>query len=255
MSGSLIVDIWFYVLAVPAVISVGVSKAGVSGTAGIAVSLMALNVSVAQAAAILLPLLCLADIFTVWVYRGKYDPVNLKIIMPGAVLGTAAGTAGFHYLDPEAIKLMLGLIAIWFSVQNLFWQSESGEPAKPNRAKGTFWATMSGFTSFIIHGGSPPLNVYMVPQRLPRAVFVGTGAIFYMFLNYAKIGPYAWLGQLHVTNLMTSLVLVPVVPVGVLIGFWVQRTLSDKMFYRIILTVLFFVGVKLTYDGIKGLFF
>ena len=94
MSGSLIVDIWFYVLAVPAVISVGVSKAGVSGTAGIAVSLMALNVSVAQAAAILLPLLCLADIFTVWVYRGKYDPVNLKIIMPGAVLGTAAGTAG-----------------------------------------------------------------------------------------------------------------------------------------------------------------
>ncbi len=255
MSGGLIVDFWFYVLAVPAVISVGISKAGVSGTAGIAVSLMALNVSVAQAAAILLPLLCLADIFTVWVYRGKYDPVNLKIIMPGAVLGTLAGWAGFHYLDPLAIKLVLGLIAIWFSLQNLFWHRETAEPARPGRLKGTFWSTMSGFTSFIIHGGGPPLNIYMVPQRLPRAIFVGTGAIFFMFLNYAKIGPYAMLGQLHTTNMLTALVLVPVVPLGVLIGLWVQRTLSDKLFYRIILTLLFVVGVKLSHDGISGLFF
>lgn len=255
MSGSLIVDVWFYVVAVPAVLTVGISKAGVAGTAGIAVSLMALTVSVAQAAAIILPLLCLADIFTVWSYRGTWDRPNLKIIMPGAVLGVVAGTVGFRYLDPEAIKLLLGVIAIWFSVHSLLWHSEDAEPAKPSRLKGTFWSTMSGFTSFIIHGGGPPLNVYLMPQRLPRAVFIGTGAVFFMFLNYAKIGPYAWLGQLHATNLLTSLVLVPVVPVGVLIGLRIQRSLSDKLFYRIILTLLFLVGVKLSYDGVRGLFF
>ncbi len=55
--------------------------------------------------------------------------------------------------------------------------------------------------------------------------------------------------------MLTALVLVPVVPLGVLIGLWVQRTLSDKLFYRIILTLLFVVGVKLSHDGISGLFF
>ena len=253
MEGGLIQDPWFYVLAVPAVIAVGISKAGVAGTAGIAVTLMALVVSVPQAAAILLPLLCVADIFTVWTYRKTWDPANLRIMIPGAVIGTLAGWAGFKFLDPEAVKLMLGVIAIWFSLQSLFWRGSQAEPTRPRVVKGTFWSAMSGFTSFIIHGGSPPLNVYLLPQRLPKAVFVGTAAIHFMFLNYAKIVPYSLLGQFHLTNLTTSLVLVPVVPLGVYCGLWIQRSLSEAMFYKVILSMLFLVGVKLTYDGVVGL--
>ena len=82
---------------------------------------------------------------------------------------------------------------------------------------------------------------------------MGTLAIFYMYVNYAKIGPYWWLDQFHITNLSTSLALLPVVPIGIFLGLWIHRNVDDMLFYRLIITLLFITGVKLCYDGVTGL--
>ncbi|MFQ5932291.1 MAG: sulfite exporter TauE/SafE family protein [Nitrospiraceae bacterium] len=245
---------WFYVLAVPAVLSIGIAKGGIGGIGSLAVPLISLVVTVPQAAGILLPIMCFADIFAVWTYRKIWDKRNLKIIIPGSMVGIVVGTASFRFLDPLTIKLMIGIIAVWFATHSLFGQGRVAEPKGPNAVRGGFWSAVCGFTSFVAHAGAPPLSVYMLPQRLERTLYVGTLAMFYAVVNYAKIGPYAWLGQLHATNLMTSAVLLPLVPVGVLLGRWMHRAVNDDVFYRIILTILFVTGVKLAYDSLTGLY-
>jgi uncharacterized membrane protein YfcA len=70
----LITDPWFYVAAIPAVLLFGIAKGGFGGGLGVlAVPLMALVVSPLQAAAVLLPILCLMDLVGLWAYRGRSD--------------------------------------------------------------------------------------------------------------------------------------------------------------------------------------
>ena len=252
----LITDPLFYLVAIPAVITIGISKAGIGGTGSLATPLMALVVSVPQAAAILLPSICIADIFAIWAFRKTWDRKNILIMIPGATIGVIVGTLSFKYLEPAFIKLIIGSIAVIFSslrFVDFMKKKIPPPPEKPNIIKGGFWSSICGFTSFVAHSGGPPLNVYMLPQRLDKTVYMGTLAIFYTYVNYAKIIPYWWLGQFHISNLSTSLILLPVVPVGIFIGLWIQKRIDDVLFYRAVMTLLFVTGMKLLYDGIIGL--
>ncbi len=243
----------FYALAVPAVLIVGISKGGFGGGLGtMAVPLMSMAVAPPQAAAILLPILCLMDLFAVWVYRGKWDLANLRILIPAALLGIVIGTLAFRYLDATAIRLLIGVVAVGFALA--YWLGrEADAPPGPSVLRGGFWGTLAGFTSFVAHAGGPPTSVYLLPQRLDKTLFVGTTVILFITINYAKLLPYAWLGQLHLGNLGTSLVLAPLAPVGMALGFWLHHRVSGTWFYRICYLFLFLTGLKLLYDGLGAL--
>ena len=73
-------------------------------------------------------------------------------------------------------------------------------------------------------------------------------------VNYAKLLPYAWLGQLNVDNLAASLLLAPFAPVGIAMGMWLHNRISDRLFFRIACLFLFAVALKLIGDGFRGLF-
>ena len=72
-----------------------------------------------------------------------------------------------------------------------------------------------GFTSFIAHAGGPPISIYLLRRPLDRTDFVATTVLLFAAINYVKLLPYGWLGQLSAENLATSLVLAPLAPVGV----------------------------------------
>ena len=94
---------------------------------------------------------------------------------------------------------------------------------------------------------------YLLPQRIDRRIYVGTTVWFFFVTNYAKILPYAYLGQLDLTNLATALVLAPLVPIGVRLGIIVQGKLHEEVFYRVSYWALLGIGLKLLYDGTAGL--
>ena len=81
-------------------------------------------------------------------------------------------------------------------------------------------------------------------------VFTGTMAFLFFFVNMAKWVPYAWLGLLSLGNLATSLVLLPLAPLGVWIGVRVARRISPQLFYRFVLWGMFLTGCKLLWDGL-----
>ena len=252
MPPALIDNPWFYVAAIPAIVLTGVSKGGFgSGIGGVAVPMMALVISPVQAAAIMLPILMVMDVVGVLAYRRSWDRSTMRIILPAGLVGIAIGWLTFHYLNEYAIRLLLGVIAVGFVLNVLI---RRGLPAqKPAPAKGRFWATVSGVTSFVAHAGGPPLNVWLIPQRLDKAVFVGTTVMFFTAINAAKVVPYLALGLFDARNLATSVALFPVAIAGIFLGIAMQRRLSATGFLKVVYALLFLAGVKLAYDGLIGL--
>lgn len=246
----------FYFAAVPAVLLFGIAKGGFGAGFGfLAVPLMALVVSPVQAAAILLPILCLMDLFSLWFYRGKWIWPELKILVPASLLGVVAGTLLFGFMSAAVIRLFLGAIAIVFTLQH--WWVKYHPLADEDRLFGPLAAVIAsasaGLTSFVAHAGGPPLSMYLLRRGLDRTAFVGTTVVFFTVLNYVKLVPYTWLGQFDTANLMTSLALSPLAPVGIGLGVWMHRRISDRIFFHIAYTTLFVVGCKLLWDGATAL--
>jgi uncharacterized membrane protein YfcA len=246
----LISDPIFYLCAIPAVLIFGISKGGFGGGISVvSVPLMALAVSAPQAAGILLPILCVMDLFALRKFWGNWDKANLRIMIPASIVGIVLGTFLFSSLSEAHVRLLIGLLAVGFGLN--YWRTGESRPkTSVNRVKGSFWSALAGFTSFGSHAGGPPISVYLLPQKLSPGLYMGTRTIFFTVTNYLKLIPYFWLGQLHVGNLSTSLVLLPLAPLGVGLGYYLHQKISPVLFYQIINIFLIVTGAKLTYDGL-----
>lgn len=248
---SVITDPVFYAVAVPAVLLMGISKSGFgAGFGALAVPLMALAVPVPQAAAILLPLLAVMDALGLAALMKEADRGLLKLLLPAGLLGTVIGTVLFGLLPAHVVAGVVGALTLLFLAQRLFFPPHADAPPPP-RWLGFTLGTASGFTSFVAHAGGPPVSVYMLPLRLTPVVFTATMAVFFAAVNASKWGPYAWLGLIDLTNMATSVVLMPLAPLGVWVGVRLVRRVDQKLFYRLIYLGMFLTGSKLLWDGLR----
>ncbi|MCY3842932.1 MAG: sulfite exporter TauE/SafE family protein [Acidobacteria bacterium] len=228
---------------------VGIAKGGLGGgIAIVGVPLMAMVVSPVQAAAILLPILMVMDVLAMRVYWRQWDVPNLRILLPAALAGTVVGFLTARVVSADGLRLLVAAVALAYAAQ-YFWRGLGAAPSgPPRRALGWFWGLLAGFTSFSIHAGGPPLHAFLLPQRMHRSIFQATGICFFFVVNWSKVLPYAWLGQWTADNLATSLLLLPLAPVGVALGRYLHVRVDDELFYRVVYAGLLVIGVKLLYD-------
>ncbi|MDH4479103.1 MAG: sulfite exporter TauE/SafE family protein [Rhodoferax sp.] len=246
----LITDPFFYAVSVPAVLLLGVSKSGFgAGFGSLAVPMMALAVTVPEAAAILMPVLFVMDVLGVAAFRKDFDKALLRHILPFGVLGIVIGALLFKLLQAHTVAAIVGGFTLLFLAQRLAFAPKPGA-APPPPWLGAVLATTSGFTSFIAHAGGPPINAYVIGLRLSPLKFTATMSFFFFVVNLCKWIPYAWLGLLDMRNMSTSLVLLPLAPVGVWVGVRMARRISQVLFYRFLYAGMLLTGVKLLWDGL-----
>jgi len=247
----IITDPVFYAVAIPAVILLGLSKGGFSGVGTIAAPLIATVVPPMQAVGLLMPLLVTQDAVTVWSYWRKWDMAILKIMVPGQIAGIGLAWLIAAHVPDSAIRLVIGLIAVGFALSQWFGIAArfAREHEQPSAVAGQFWGAVSGFTSFIANTGGPPFQIYVLPKKLEKEVFVGTYSLFFAIGNALKVVPYFLLGQLNPTNLGTSAALLPLAVAANLGGVWLVRRTPAEAFYKIIYVLIFLIGLQLLYAG------
>jgi uncharacterized protein len=245
----IIADPLFYLVAVPAVIALGLSKGGFSGLGTIAVPLMALAVSPVQAVAILVPILEAQDMVTVWSYWRQWDGRILRIMIPGQIAGAGLAWATAAYVPDTAIRLVVGLIAVAFALSQWFAVPAKVASAHPSVIAGRLWGAAAGFSSFIANTGGPPFQIYVLPRKLKKEIFVGTYSLFFASGNAMKVVPYFLLGQLNPVNMSTALVLLPLAVVANIAGVWLVKRTPTEFFYRIVYVLIFLIGLQLIYTG------
>jgi uncharacterized protein len=246
----------FWSIAVLAVVIVSFSKAGLLGSLGmVAVPLLSLVMPARDAAGMFLPLLLVMDVIAIWTYRQDANWHILKIMIPGAAIGTLIGWALWTVVSDAMVLLFVGVITLLFILDAMLPLRKKLEGLPPSRPWGWFWGGFAGFTSFISHTGGPPFQIYVLPQKLSPVNYSGTNAFFFAIVNTMKLVPYFFLGQLTVSNLTVGLILTPLAVVGVLVGVWLVRRISVKLFYQIAYVLVAVLAVKLVWDGALGVFF
>ncbi len=244
-----ILDPWFYVAAVPAVLLLGVSKSGFgSGFGSLAVPMMALVTTVPIAAAILMPVLFVMDVLGIVAYRRDFDRTLLRFLIPRALLGILVGALTFHFLEAKTVAGLVGILTLLFLALRVRQRKQTSAAVLPRWVGGLLTAT-SGFTSFVAHAGGPPVNAYLLPMRLSPVTYTATMAYLFLVVNLSKWLPYSMLGLLNMENFATSAVLLPLAPLGVWVGVRLARKIDPVLFYRVAYVGMALTGVKLTWDG------
>jgi len=241
----------WYAFAVAALAAgfVGLSKGGLPVVGMLGVPVLALAMSPVRAAAVLLPIYVLSDVFGLWAYRRHFDRRNLEILVPAAALGILVGWLTASKVSEAHVSLMVGLIGVLFCV-NAWCRHKRGAAARPaDVPRGLFWGTLTGFTSFVSHSGGPTYQMYVLPQRLDKMAFAGTATVFFAIVNALKLLPYWQLGQLSVGNLELAGLAAPCAVAAVFGGVWLTRRINERLFFRVVYVALFLVSAKLVWGA------
>jgi uncharacterized membrane protein YfcA len=232
---------------------VGLSKGGLPTVGMLSVPVLSLIMSPVKAAVLLLPIYVISDMVSIWLYRKHFSAVNLKILIPAGIGGVLIGWLTASLVSDVAVKLLMGLIGIGFCLNTWLKRKTEQAPRPADVKKGVFWGLLAGFTSFISHAGAPPFQVYVLPQKLPKAVFAGTATLLFAVINAAKIWPYQQLRPYAYDDLMSAAVLIPFALVGTVLGAYLTRKINDVLFFKFVQFGLLMISIKLVADAIGSL--
>jgi uncharacterized membrane protein YfcA len=245
-------DPLFWIVATIAVTLLGLAKGGFTGVGMVATPLLALIIPPLQAVAIMLPILLLQDVISVWAYRHHWDAWNLKVLIPGGLIGVAAAGLLAAWVPDAAVRLAVGVIGTTFVLWRWFGPAGGDIGMRPSAASGVFWGAMSGFTSALANAGAPPMQLHLMPQHLPKLIFAGTATMYFAATNLAKVGPFFILGQFTGDNLITSAALFPLAIATNFLGLWLVRVTPQETFYKIIYVITLLISLELIRSGVTA---
>ena len=204
------------------------------------------------AIAILMPMLIVCDAIAAFLNRKYYDHKAVWSIAPFSLLGVIAGTILFKFINLSLISVFIGSISLAYVISN-YLLTQSKIKKIPFYGSKTIWGTLAGFTSFVLHSGGLPMNIYFMSIYDRKVQFVA-GLVFSMALiNLFKLIPYFYLEILNLESLLSYLLFSPVAVIGVVLGHWMNSKLSDKSFFAIINFFIVVASLRLIYLGIVDL--
>ncbi|MBT3194474.1 MAG: sulfite exporter TauE/SafE family protein [Verrucomicrobia bacterium] len=208
-----------------------------------------------EAVGFLLPLLCLMDVIAILIYRRSIEWKRLRHVLPGAVAGVALASALFvseHHaliaVSDRILKIAIGVVGLLFVAYfatRKWILAQLDDAAKPGWTIGSSFGVIAGITSSLAHAAGPLMQMYLLPQHLPKIRFAATMAGFFFVLNLVKMVPFALLGRIQTDSLMLGAMMLPVIPTGVVLGHLLVRITRQRHYVGFIYTVLFVTSIAL----------
>ena len=216
----------------------GMSKTGVHGAGMLAVPLLASVFGGQLSSGIMLPMLVMADVIGVWYYHRHASWKHLRILFPWAAVGVVAGTIVGKYIDDGIFKIIMAAI-ILTSVVVMLWLERGHKEDIPHQK--TFAATtgvLGGFTSMVGNLAGTVMAVYLLSMRLPKNVFIGTTAWFFLVVNWFKV-PFHVFSWHTITwnSFLLNLITLPFIILGAFLGIVIVKKLSENVYRWFIITM------------------
>jgi uncharacterized membrane protein YfcA len=245
-----------YWIAAAGVLFIGLSKAGFGGGLGMlttplcVLAFSAAGRNPAYAIGVLLPLLCAGDAFSLYHYWRKWEAKNLRYLLPGVVVGVILGVRLINRFSPRELNIAIGALAVAFVVfQFLKERIFRAEGAfAPNHQIGISCGIAAGATSTFAHGAGPVVSLFLIPQRLPKEIYVGTTVLVFSWINWIKLPFFIWQRIITWETVRAGLYYLPLIPIGVWLGVWLNRKCSEKLFVRLVYAFTFLTGLQLIFN-------
>jgi uncharacterized membrane protein YfcA len=234
-------------LALLGVFLIGLSKAGfATGLGMLSTPLVAEALPARTAVGVVLPLLCLADVFTLGVYWRRWDARLVLWPLAGTLVGIALATAFVTSISELALRRSIGgiglVLTILLVLRNRY---HPGAVYRPPAWQGVLVGVAAGASSTIAHAAGPILALYLLAQRLEKTSFVATTGLFFTVNNLLKVPPYLATGLVDAQTLAISLRFAPAIPAGIAVGWWANRRVPQRHFDSIVAGLMIVTSLDL----------
>lgn len=217
---------------------VGMSKTGLSGVGLMVVPLLANAFGGRPSVGLLLPILIFADIFAVSWYNRHAQWKHILRLLPWALGGILLATFVGKSISDSTFNRLLAAMVI-FGIVILIWRDiRSGKMKIPeSRWFAAGLGLLGGFATMIGNAAGPVMAIYLLSMRLPKNIYIGTGAWFFFIINLSKVPLHIWSWKtITAESFILDLLMIPAIAAGAFLGIWVVKLLPEKVF-RIIVIV------------------
>ncbi len=237
---------WEWFLAATGALLVGVAKTGITGLSLLFVSIFASIMPARRSTGVVLPLLIVGDVIAFLTFRSHAQWAHVGRLFPWAAAGVVIGAVAIGHMDERQTRLAIGVIVVGLAVLHLVRRARPGEP----KAEGALWfaptiGMLAGFTTIVSNAAGPLMVIYLLAMRLPKMEYMGTGAVFFLLLNFFKMPFMIWLGLITPASLLLNAELAPAVIVGTLLGRWLLGKINQRLFENIALALTLVAGAKM----------
>ena len=218
---------------------VGVSKSGLKGTGMLAIPVLAHLYGGKASVGILLPFLIMGDLMAVKFY---FKSGNIKLILkliPWAVIGILTAVFVGNRINDTQFKHTIAIAILICLVLLLYNEFKSKANISSSKIFSGSLGLAGGFATMIGNAAGPIFNLYLLSMRLPKEVYIGTGAWFYLFLNVFKI-PFhilSW-NTIDLSTLQLNFVMLPVLVIGAFLGKKIVSYIPEKPYRYLIFTII-----------------
>ena len=217
----------------------------------LAMPLVAAVSDVATAISVLLPTYIVMDVIVAWLYRKSVPFALLWPMAIAGVVGVCLAALIFRLVEPTYLAIFLGAMSlvtgIKFFVARAGQNSHVDTPLDPSTRD---WPRLiglngaSGFTSFFLMGEAP-IQVFLLPFKLAPQVYVALLVWFFFIVNGIKIPIVLGMGLVTIDSLWVSAMLLPIMPLGIVFGKYINTRLPKEPFYMVVHVLLIILGIYL----------
>ena len=238
-------DAWQWMLAAVAAGIVGISKSGIGGLGMLAVVIFAQILPAKQATGAVLPLLCIGDLVGASFYRKHASWHHLWRLFPWTAAGVGIGYLSLGRIDDRQARVLIGAIILTLAGLHLLRRRFGGHEAEHGAWFAPVIGVLAGFTTLVANAAGPLMAIYMLAMRLPKMDYVGTGAVFFLLLNFFKVPFMLHLGLITSDSFTLNLVLAPLVIAGAWFGRKLVLAIDQRLFENIALALSLCAGARL----------
>ena len=209
----------------------GMAKTGVHGAGLLSVPLLAIAFGGKISSGLMLPMLVIADVFGVWYYHRHASFTHLRILFPWAALGIMAGSWAGNYIQEDVFRNIMA-ITIFASLIVMVWLEFGGKEKIPDTIYfAAIAGFLGGFTSMIGNLAGTVMVVYFLSMKLPKNIFIGTSAWFFLVVNWFKVPFHVWVWHtINADSWILALWLTPAIIVGAFAGVFLVKKMSEQVY-------------------------
>jgi hypothetical protein len=236
---------WFWVIL--CALFVGMAKTGIAGAGMLIVPILATIFGGKTSTGILLPMLCIADVFAVSYYHRHAEWKYIWKLMPSTVAGVLVGLYVGSLVNDQQFKLLMACIILVGLVIMVWRERKNMETAIPhNWMFSSIAGLLGGFSTMIGNAAGPVMAIYFLSMMLPKNNFIGTGAWFFLIINLFKV-PFhisVW-KTIDLNTFVLDLAMFPAIMIGAILGFKLVKLIPEKPYRIFIIASTALAAIKL----------
>jgi hypothetical protein len=218
----------------------GFLKTSVGGGIGLALTpVLSLLLPPSAVLGLIAVQLNLSDPISLRYYWGRWDPRQLRLLLPTTLAGVLLGAWVLSRLSESGIRRAIGSVALAAALVQLGALLGGLRLAGPDShwSVGSGAGLLAGIASAVAHSGGIIAGPYLIGLGLSNAAVVATGTAVVAVSNVAKLLSYVGIGFLSWRLAGVALASVPLLSLGAWLGFRLNRRIPRTGFALVLIGI------------------